>query len=310
MAMGERGHEVTLFAAKGSAKPPGGHLFETTDARMKFEDEELAYKMYCKYLDNYDVIIDDSHVKYSYMGRTDKTKIMGVLHTHPTYRTPPNAGQQWLPNFVAVSRRHALMYSGILGITILHAYNGIDMSHYKYQKNKGDRFLWVGRFEPFKGAHIAIHLARTLNIPLDIIGKTSDSPPDYVKQCLAQISATPNIRFMGEVDNETLISTYQNARAVIVPYMWDEPLGLVQLEAGACGTPVIAATMGAIPETIIHEKTGFLCTSVEEMAAAIQRIDEIAPEDCRKNIEAKFSREKMAERYEELCYKIVEGQEW
>lgn len=313
MALGKLGHMVTTIAARGSARPPKGKLIETVDARMKFEDEEASYQMCKNVLKGFDIVIDDSHQKFSYLAKDatpDKIKVLGVLHTHPTYQTPPNRGKTWPANYVAVSKKHAMNYSGRLGITIRDAYNGINMERYVFQKEKGARFLWVGRFEAFKGAHIAIHLARTLGLQLDLVGKNSDSPVEYVQQCANMTAGQDNIRYLGEVADDVLVKLYGSARAVLCPYMWEEPLGLVQLEAQACGTPVISTTMGAIPETILHGKTGFLCNSVDEMAAAVKNLDAIDAADCREFVQAKFSREVMARRYEELCREIVDGKEW
>lgn len=124
------------------------------------------------------------------------------------------------------------------------------------------------------------------------------------------IQGQPNIRLLGEVDDNTLVQLYQDARAVIFPCLWSEPLGLVQLEAQACGTPVISTIIGSIPETIEHGKTGFLSNNVDEMATYIQNIDSIRPEDCRAFIEKKFSGEVMAKKYEQYCLDVIEGRTW
>ena len=312
--MGELGHHVTLIAPRGSVKPPRGRLIETMDARSKFEDEEPAFEIYKHFLPEFDVIIDDSHMKYAYIykGLNLDSHILGVLHTHPTYHTPPsfNGNRIPKPTFVAVSKSHAMRYSGVLGIVIHTAYNGIDMRKYKFQREKSNRYLWVGRFEPFKGAHVAVYLAKTLKFPLDMVGKTYDSEPNYVNQVMAEAKGQPNINFLGEVDEATLIKLYQNARALIFPCMWEEPLGLVQLEAQACGTPVISTTMGAIPETVRHGSTGFLSTSVEEMGEYIGAVDTIDPNVCRKFISDNFSKEVMARRYEQLILKAIEEGGW
>ena len=312
--MGKLGHKVTLIAPRGSARPPKGRLFETVDARQNFADEEPAFNMYRKLLDSFDVVIDDSHSKFTYLHKqsSDKVRIMGVLHTHPTYRTSPRYknGSFMKANFTAVSASHAMRYSGIFGIPILTTYNGIDMRRYKFQKDKGNRFLWVGRFEKFKGAHMAIYACKALGLPLDLVGKHSDTDQAYFQQQMASVKDVSNITIHGEISDDRLIEFYRNARAVLVPCLWEEPLGLVQLEAQACGTPVISTTMGAIPETIHHGKTGFLCKDLEEMGEYMSQVDSINPRDCRDYIKGKFSKEVMARRYSDLCHRIVSGDEW
>lgn len=316
--MGRLGHKITLIASKGSARPPRGRLIETVDARMDFNDEQPAYNIYRKYLDDFDVIIDDSHMKFSYLRKVEKIgggsdlPVMGVLHTHPTYRTPPSMpdGTRLKANFVAVSKHHALKYSGVFGIVIKHCYNGVSLEKYGFQKNKGERFLWVGRFEPFKGAHIAVYVCKSLGVPLDLVGKHSDTPPAYFNQVMVEVNSVPFIRYLGEVDEPTLIQLYQNARAVIMPTLWEEPLGLVQLEAQSCGTPVVSTTLGPMAETIVHGETGFLANGVEEMGECLGRVDEIEPENCREWIKKRFSKSVMAKRYEQLCYQVARGETW
>ena len=66
-----------------------------------------------------------------------------------------------------------------------------------------------------------------------------------------------------------------NAMALVCPYDWPEPFGLVLIEALACGTPVLAYRRGSIPEIIEDGVTGFVCEGLDEMTAAVQRIPEI-----------------------------------
>ncbi|MGH7180419.1 MAG: glycosyltransferase, partial [Nitrospiraceae bacterium] len=85
--------------------------------------------------------------------------------------------------------------------------------------------------------------------------------------------------------------------ALICPYDWPEPFGLVLIEALACGTPVLAYRRGSIPEIIEDGATGFVCESLDEMAAAIQRIPGIDRQRCRWTFEQRFSVERMAQDY-------------
>ena len=319
VALSRLGHKVTNFAARGSAKPPNGKLFETTDARQNFQDEEIAYQMYKDHLEEYDIILDDSHSKYPYLKKAELIQqgedlpIIGVLHTHPTYSTPPSLpdGTRMKSNFVAVSKNHALEYMGRLGIVIKVAYNGIDVNKYKFQKEKGERFLWVGRWERFKGLHAAIYLCKSLGLPLDVVGKHSDTEPAYFQEMMREIQTSNGlIRYCGEVDEPTLIKYYQNAKALIMVTLWNEPLGLCQLESQSCGTPVVTTTMGPMSETVVHGETGFLCGGTEEMAEALARVEEISPEKCRAWVEKNFSREKMAKSYQDLIYKVINGEVW
>ena len=87
------------------------------------------------------------------------------------------------------------------------------------------------------------------------------------------------------------------ARALLHPIEWNEPFGMVIIEALACGTPVIAMNRGAMSEIIEHGVNGFLAENEEEFASYLDRIDEIDPAACRRTVEEKFSAEEMAEDY-------------
>ena len=114
-----------------------------------------------------------------------------------------------------------------------------------------------------------------------------------------------NIKYVGPLDFKEKIKCLKNAKACLNPITWEEPFGLVPVEAQACGTPVIAFDKGAMSEIIKDGKTGFVVETEEEMIEAIKNIDKIKREDCRKWVEQNFSVEKMVDEYEKLYYKIV-----
>jgi len=97
----------------------------------------------------------------------------------------------------------------------------------------------------------------------------------------------------------------RNAKALLFPIRWEEPFGLVMIEAMACGTPVIAFNKGSVPEIVQHNKTGFVVENEDEMIEAIKNIDQINREDCRKYVEENFTVDKMVEGYEKVYRKIV-----
>ena len=90
-----------------------------------------------------------------------------------------------------------------------------------------------------------------------------------------------------------------------MPVLWDEPFGIVMTEALACGAPVIGFNRGAVPEVVINGQNGFVCSSVDEMVAAVNKIGDISRSTCRKVVEEKFSAGVLARQYEKLYERIA-----
>ena len=96
------------------------------------------------------------------------------------------------------------------------------------------------------------------------------------------------------------------AHALINPIAWDEPFGLVMVEAMACGVPVIATPRGSVPEIVIDGQNGWIASTVDEMASAVERCDEIDPSECRAIAELCYSPERMVSDYLDAFDDVIE----
>lgn len=101
------------------------------------------------------------------------------------------------------------------------------------------------------------------------------------------------------------ISLLSRARGFLNPIQWEEPFGMVMIEAMALGCPVISFPRGAAPEIVAHRKTGFLVHNVDEMVKFIQRIDEIDRTATREYVEKNFSARAMADKYVKIYKKVI-----
>jgi glycosyltransferase involved in cell wall biosynthesis len=97
-----------------------------------------------------------------------------------------------------------------------------------------------------------------------------------------------------------------NARALLFPIQWEEPFGLVLIEAMACGTPVLAFAGGAVAEIVRDGVNGWICSDIDDMANRIRSID-IDPAGCRSFVEANFSIAKMADHYLDVYARTIEA---
>lgn len=315
------GHEVTIFGPEGSMTPKHGHLIVTGSSNNTVNVDWLGlekknYEMYKQYItpENFDIIHDHSWFAFPYLSKMNNPKLK-VLHTnHGGYSwesSPPVS----YPNLVAISnfmKQYTIQYFGQKGYNVCcqHVHNGIDLDKYPFNPDikRTNRLLYVGRFSKFKQPHLAIQVAKRANLPIDLIGGTFVDDINYLKE-IESMHDGSNIIIYKDADHDFKIKKMQEAKALIFPSKMGEPLGLVAQKAMACGTPVIASKDGAIPEVVLHNKTGFICDTEEEMVKATKNIDKIDPLECRKRAE-EFSRLKMAENYVKLYQRILDNEEW
>ena len=193
-------------------------------------------------------------------------------------------------------------------------YHGLPIDRFTPVTDKSDYLFTIGRISPEKGQHLAIEVAKRTGRPLVIAGEIHSVDDKYWKEMIEPQIDGDQIRFVGAKTDEEKIPLYQNAAAFIFPLQWSEPFGLVMIESMACGTPVIAYSRGAVPEIVKDRETGFVIkesgnrqTDLEEMVRAVNNLDSISPQACRKHVEDNFSIQKEAESYLNLYRRIIEN---
>jgi glycosyltransferase involved in cell wall biosynthesis len=184
-------------------------------------------------------------------------------------------------------------------IGVVH--HGVPMQVFRPTGRKREVFfLWLGRFTPEKGTHLAIHAAKEAGVPIVLAGTIDRHMPEsisYFQEVIKPQIDNERVRYVGPVNMKEKIGLMSRACGFLNPIEWEEPFGMVMIEAMALGCPVISFARGAAPEIVIHRKTGFLVHDVAEMAQFIPRIGEISREVTRMHIERNFSARVMAEKY-------------
>lgn len=189
-------------------------------------------------------------------------------------------------------------------------YNAVQVETYPLRAEKEEYALFLGRFNEDKGAHNAIRVARKAGIPIRMAGKVDPGPDTlyFEKEIKPHIDGE-DVIFEGEVGGEQKRDLLAGARFLLFPIQWEEPFGLVMVEALACGTPVLATALGAAPEVVADGEVGVLVgpRRWDAMVAAIKsgRLDEIDTYRCREHVQERFGVETMLDGYEAAFEKIV-----
>lgn len=183
-------------------------------------------------------------------------------------------------------------------------YNGIDCNKWRPGNERSGRLVWTGRITPNKGLRESIEAVRRADAALDFAGPVEDRA--YFQECMSAANGA-DIRYLGQLQGETLSQVVRCARAALVTPMWDEPFGLVAAEALASGVPVCAFDRGAMREVI--GPCGLLAGGgdVEGLAECIGQVDRIDRQSCRTRALDRFSAQAMVAGYEQAYTAAIRG---
>lgn len=156
---------------------------------------------------------------------------------------------------------------------------------------------------------MAVQAASELGEKLILAGEIRENEREFLDREVFPYIDGENIKFIGEVDHEEKSKLYAGAKALLFPIRWNEAFGLVQAEALACGTPIIAFPNGSVPEVIEDGKTGFIVDDLDGVKESIKNINQISREYCRQQAEKRYDVSVMGKQYEELFESLVENHE-
>ena len=185
-------------------------------------------------------------------------------------------------------------------------YNGVDVATYPFRTDKDDYVLFLGRLCAEKGAHLAIDAARAAGRPIIVAGKCNEPVERAYFAAEIEPRLGPGVDFYGEADASAKRELLSAASCLLFPIAWDEPFGMVMIEAMACGTPVVALRRGSVPEVITDGVTGYVRDTGAELPDAIAQVGRLDPADCRAVAELWFSASGMARRYEAAYRQVLD----
>jgi glycosyltransferase involved in cell wall biosynthesis len=305
----ERGHEVTLFAPRGSETeaelvPPLAEVPPEELIGDPWYEAAHAVSAYDR-AGQFDLLHDHTGPVGASIGAMRDALTVHTLHgpftdqTRMLYRRI--ARRHW---FVAISHNQRSM-----GPANLHwggvVYNGIALDRYPFREDKEDFLFFLGRADEEKAPHLAIEAARQAGrrLVMCVTTKNEREQAYWAEQVEPLLGDDVEVR--GECDQEQKAELLARAAALLFPIQWPEPFGLVMTEAMACGTPVVAWRNGSVPEVVADGETGFIVDSVQEMAAAVDRLGELDPHVMRAWVKERFSAEAMVAAYEHIYQRLL-----
>lgn len=297
------GHEVTLFGA--GADHGTGAEFVSTEPVLQYERlgealPELAHLARVNRLisaADFDVIHDHTNIGPLIAGHR-AVPTVATVHGNPVgeYGDVLSDIDQDV-GLVAISHAQRRANPGLPWAGTVH--NAMPARDVPSKRTPGrGPVLWLARFSPDKGPEVAIRACRAAGLPLTLAGKCNEPAERRYLEQVVEPLLDEDVTLVLNADREATQRLLLNARCLIMPIQWEEPFGMVMLEAMATGTPVVALRRGAVPELVRPGRTGLVCDRPDELPAALRESSRLDPADCVAHVAENFSMERMARGYE------------
>ena len=289
----QQGHESIVIAAQGSRV--AGYLIESPSPCGSPQDHREAIHLA---LAIHSVDLIHFHgLDFHYYLREAAVPMLGTLHLPVTWYPESIFDSRRSQNLTlnCVSHNQARSTPQSRSLTVIP--NGVPTG--RYAPGEPDDFLlWLGRVCPEKGAHIALEVARSLDVRLIIAGPVNNylEHQKYFSEWIEPMLDHKRT-YVGSVDFDQKRHLLSRARCLLVPSLVAETSSLVTMEALSSATPVVAFRAGALPEIIDDGATGFIVDSAEQMACAVSKIGHLSRAYCREQAISRFDAARMVESY-------------
>jgi glycosyltransferase involved in cell wall biosynthesis len=300
-----RNHDVTLFATGDSATAAELRALYPKAQWPPQPLTELNHVMWAmqsiREAGDFDVVHAHSAVALACARFMPELPLVYTLHHERDehlsafYRYHPRA------HYVAISEDQRRREVPLPEVTVIH--HGLDPAKYDAAEHARDYVAFVGRFACVKGPHTAIDAAARAGVPICVAGEVHRPDEAWAQRELRHRLAQPHVRQLGRIGMPEKARLLRDARALLAPLEWNEPFGLILIEAMLSGCPVVAFGRGSVPELVEHGVTGFIARSVDQMVELIRpggAVDGIDRLRCRERAAERFSSERMVAEHEHL----------
>ena len=305
----ERGHEVTLIGAgrNGTRAQFRRTYAEPQHARLGEPLPEAVHAAAAaQILDRLDVDVVHDHTLLGPLqarGRVAPTVVTvhGPVVGEPAVYYRLVGGTTHL---VAISHAQRSFAPGLNWVGTVH--NAIDPKRCTFRAVKEDWVLFLGRCTADKGMHLAIEIAQAAGRPIKLAAKCQDPVERAYFDAEIRPRLGDGVEWLGEITGQEKQEALAAARCLLFPLQWEEPFGMVLLEALASGTPVVTMPRGAVPEIVTDGVTGFVREHLEDLPAAVDAAGDIDPHRCLQEVLDRFTPQIMAARYERVYRRVLD----
>jgi glycosyltransferase involved in cell wall biosynthesis len=307
-----RGHEVTTFASADSTV--AGRLVPTVPRALRpdgFRGDPAPWvnatiRAVLDRAADFDLI--HAHLEWAnpVLALASPVPVVSTFHGRLDF---PWAEEllRGTPGLVAISRSQASAHPSVGWAGVVH--NGLPLAAAPFERRRGDHLVFVGRLAAEKGVIEAIDVARLTGRSLRIVAKRPALPAEieyYDRVFLPAVGATGSlVEDLGELTGAERDRVIAGSHALLMPGTWPEPFGLTAIEALACGTPVLARRVGALPEIVREGIDGFFGDDVDHLAFLVDRVAGLDRTAIRHSVLERFSAGRMTDGYEAIYRRAI-----
>lgn len=307
--LNERGHEVVLFATGDSRAPCTVRSIFPTAVWPPDPLQEQAHAAWAAQAIRgsstpFDVVHAHVPSMLPWARLLDAPVVYTVHHARDErmnrfYATVPDDVE-----YVAISERQARLHPELARRWVVH--HGLNPQAYPVGERGRGYLAFLGRYSQVKGPDVAIEVARRLGRELHMAGQPHGDDGSAYEHLLARRLREPHVRDLGELGHDAKVALLAGADALLFPISWEEPFGLVMIEAMLCGCPVVAFSGGAVREVIEPGLTGFVADDLGHMVRLVRDyVPRLDRRRIRERAMQRFSSMRMVDDYAALYRRVI-----
>ena len=307
----QAGHEVVLFAT-GDSRTSGElrSLYPTPQwpPNQLVDLNHASWGMQQIALENFDVVHAHSAVALALGRLAMDVPLVYTLHHPPVpdfstfYQDFPEV------HYIAISKRQMELETRLPRCRVIH--HALDASRFQCTDHPQGYVCFVGRYSDVKGPHTAIDAAQIAGLPIRVAGEVHEPDREFARRELNHRLKLPHVTELGCINVPKKVPLLRDARALLTPITWEEPFGLIIIEAMLSGCPVVSFPCGSAPELIDQGVTGYLVKDLKEMADAIKPggpLDRFDRRKCRQVAERRFGRDRLIADHVRLYHSAIKN---